>query len=762
MDCRKRWQENSRNSVIGTLMGLHELPSQQPFHEKHRVLSESYIDKAASIGLRPGSSLSTRRSSSANSQIVHGVKCVSEVQISKIKHDHFVEKCANSNTSKVKPGKINQTPSRAPLSKSFSRARDEDRKLMGQKGEHCALGNVLRDLQKLDHDLPVGDRSALGIDYMNKSLKSQLETLDKPSLVSNSIGPPKPMSKNITYDLVSPRTGCIVCPRNLKRISRQERQRSKFDVPSSLANGCKNQSIRRWNTAKDVQEVVVSGMGQTLKEVLALADEKSTPRNLNHGLGKKGLSTLSSLQSSSLGSCSPSVFSSIDIRENDHIKGLPVLEFEAMGETLPSGWDLKQDESTSRDNYSEEQKNSQKDVLEPKGEKDLEQFKGSAGVNDTSSLSSELSELSNGYISCSGSEYSNPEASVHGSEMDNSSENDSHREIAVIQRDAKSSFGNLSSKYINDDMLARAEAVSIGVCSRINGDHQSEPSTVVPSGEGGHASYVREVFSREASLNEFSEEESSHSNFSKMGPPKFQHDLKRTNQHSPDSVLEPLDVQIYSSFEHFENIGLRLQLQDLNFKPEENYSEGSVMVISGDEDTEENIDDLAQEGRNVKTWFGDDQSRNFSYLVDVLDESEIFGKKSFMDFKKWHSLDCPINSFIFEALEKKYGKQTSWKKSERQLLFDRINSGLVDIFYPVIHFHSSMKRRVCSSWRRDEVEDELWMVLISQEKEKRKDYLSEKALGNWLEFEEGIHIICRELETSIFDELVNELVSLWD
>lgn len=188
------------------------------------------------------------------------------------------------------------------------------------------------------------------------------------------------------------------------------------------------------------------------------------------------------------------------------------------------------------------------------------------------------------------------------------------------------------------------------------------------------------------------------------------------------------------------------------------------MVVSGDEDSEEQFGDLSHDGRKVKSWLGDDESRNFSYLVDVLDEAGLCGTNSFMDLKTWYSLECPISPLVFEALEKKYGKQTSWQKSERQLLFDRINQGLVGIFDPVINLHAgatSIRRRFCASFRRDEVEDELWMMLINHKKEKSKD-LSEKALGEWLELEEGISMICRELETSLFDELVMELASLWN
>lgn len=44
------------------------------------------------------------------------------------------------------------------------------------------------------------------------------------------------------------------------------------------------------------------------------------------------------------------------------------------------------------------------------------------------------------------------------------------------------------------------------------------------------------------SLNVYIEEKSVYSNFSSIVPPESLENLKRTNQHSPDSVLEPFDI----------------------------------------------------------------------------------------------------------------------------------------------------------------------------------------------------------------------------
>ncbi|PIN22157.1 hypothetical protein CDL12_05137 [Handroanthus impetiginosus] len=670
-DFKKRCQPNGIDSVIGKLMGLDQLRPQQPVRGTQRGLSDYYVRKAASIGLRPGSLVYVGLSSSTN-------------------NDNVLEKCVNSSTSKVKTGMRSPKPAAGSISKSLSGAIAQGR---GSLEKHCSSGKVLRCTQKPEHDSVGGHLGELGIDYMDKSWKPKPEKVacDLEDAKSNThfgsvcrgqrdfLRPESGKQQHeITYKKLavdgnlSPRHSCIACSRTMNRISGQERRRSKFEEllrPYMGVNYAVNEVEMPVHscpyTAKEVQEVGVSHKGQTLDDMLALAAKKSMQRNLNTRLNGNGLCHVSSLQSRSSDSSTPSVMSSMDVSEDNYVKSSSASEFEAINETLSSGLNLNQDESTASVNKSKEQTISEKDVLEPK--------------------------CGRGY-----------DQSIRG-EIDKGSENDTCGEIEPSPRFSKSLSSNLAAQYINDDMYATAEAFDI-----------------------------------EASLNEFSEGESVSSN------------PKKTDQRSPASVLEPFDIQNSSTFECLDSIGLRLQLQALNFEAEETYSEGSVMLISGDDDIEEPFGDLSHSGRKVKRWLGDYESRNFSYTVDVLDEAGYYGTKSFIN--------------VFETLEKKYREQTSWQKSERQLLFDRINSGLLEIFNPVINFHAcetTIRRRICAALRRDEVEDELWMMLIRQENEKSKD-LSEKAIGKWLEFEEGMNIICRDLETSLFDELVMELASLRD
>nr|GMD50805.1 uncharacterized protein LOC109187108 isoform X2 [Ipomoea batatas] len=238
--------------------------------------------------------------------------------------------------------------------------------------------------------------------------------------------------------------------------------------------------------------------------------------------------------------------------------------------------------------------------------------------------------------------------------------------------------------------------------------------------------------------------------------------LKEAKQSSPISVLEPhFKARKLRNSECYDGPVVDLhsvvkQLKLLETSSEETYSEGSEMAVSSVENNEKRSFYFSQELLGV---FSSEESRDFSYLVDVLDEAHLNFE---VDFKTCNSLESPINPLLFEALEKKYGKQISWLKSERRLLFDRINSWLSEILnsFTDIHVRSkSLKMMFHPTLRRSEVEEELWMLLVNEEKEVGKD-LSEKALGvetKWLKMESEISNICKEVENYLFDELVAEL-----
>lgn len=208
---------------------------------------------------------------------------------------------------------------------------------------------------------------------------------------------------------------------------------------------------------------------------------------------------------------------------------------------------------------------------------------------------------------------------------------------------------------------------------------------------------------------------------------------------------------------------VRRQLEFLKSESLEAYSEGPEMVVSSDDD--EGEESLADCEVNEELTRLVEESRDYSYLVDVLTEAGFHGRNQNIDFDGWHSPEIRISPSVFETLEKKYGEQISWKRSERRLLFDRINSGLIEILQPCLGepvWAKPVVRRLNYRQNLKEIEEELYMYLVRQEKEARKDS-SEKALGKddgWLFLGYDVEAIGREIENSLIDELVAEIVSL--
>ncbi|KAM1053764.1 hypothetical protein ACFX2I_001177 [Malus domestica] len=135
-----------------------------------------------------------------------------------------------------------------------------------------------------------------------------------------------------------------------------------------------------------------------------------------------------------------------------------------------------------------------------------------------------------------------------------------------------------------------------------------------------------------------------------------------------------------------------------------------------------------------------------------------------MDLSTWCPPEWPVSLAVFETLEKKFGDQASWKRSDMRLLFDRINAGLMEIFEPcmgVPTWTKPVSRRIRSTPSEEMIEEDLWMLLVSQEKETGWD-TTEKALGREIELDLGDDIdgIGREIERFLFDKLIAEFVTV--
>ncbi|KAI7753582.1 hypothetical protein M8C21_021416 [Ambrosia artemisiifolia] len=224
-------------------------------------------------------------------------------------------------------------------------------------------------------------------------------------------------------------------------------------------------------------------------------------------------------------------------------------------------------------------------------------------------------------------------------------------------------------------------------------------------------------------------------------------------QASPNSVLEPDNS---SSSENGESVcadlnGLWMKLQILMSESEENQSSKSESRVLGSEDATERSVSVSQNTKPVRT-LDPKESQQFSYLVNMLNEMGFHGNTVELDFER-----CTTNPMIFKTLEKKYEKQKSWSKADRRLLFDRINIGLTEVVWS-----KSLRRKMSNVLKRDVVEEELWNMLLGQEKEVNVD-LSKNSVWEepWLELRDEVDAIVVEIEAFLFNELVAELVAVW-
>lgn len=187
--------------------------------------------------------------------------------------------------------------------------------------------------------------------------------------------------------------------------------------------------------------------------------------------------------------------------------------------------------------------------------------------------------------------------------------------------------------------------------------------------------------------------------------------------------------------------------------------------VSSDEDCGNEYVGDSEEKNDIAGLFRPKESRDFSYVVEVLTEAGICNKSLFTDFSAWHSAECPISPCVFEILEKKFGEQQLWKRCERKLLFDRINLGLLEILQPYMYipmWEKPMSRRLNAEPSQNMIEEEMWGLLVAQDKKASKELVDNMLGGEirWIELVEDVEDIIREIVKLLIEELANEIVSL--
>ena len=181
--------------------------------------------------------------------------------------------------------------------------------------------------------------------------------------------------------------------------------------------------------------------------------------------------------------------------------------------------------------------------------------------------------------------------------------------------------------------------------------------------------------------------------------------------------------------------------------------------ISSDEDGGEGSIGFPEEKFACKA----EERWEFSYLNDVLQNSAFKDTDPNMFIAMWHSLDCPVDPSIFEELEKKYAVRSSQSRSERKLLFDQINLGILDIYqkftdpYPWIRpptiqvgFNEGLCNNLCK--------------FLGKQVKKVDETIVEEVLGRttqWLVLGYDVDVIGKEIERVMVDELIAEVVDMY-
>ncbi|RHN55446.1 hypothetical protein MtrunA17_Chr5g0417861 [Medicago truncatula] len=194
-------------------------------------------------------------------------------------------------------------------------------------------------------------------------------------------------------------------------------------------------------------------------------------------------------------------------------------------------------------------------------------------------------------------------------------------------------------------------------------------------------------------------------------------------------------------------IGLRMQLRLLKLESEE-HLEGR-MLVSSDEDGVEVSSEML-EGNAL--WRTEDDWES-SYIIDVLSEAQTDNNLV------WQSLECPVSVSVFEDLEEWCSDLTTCSRSERRLLFDRINSGIV-----MIHEQSTdpqpWVRNAAKHFgptRINGLQDALFQMLGNQGKVE-DDVLRKES--RWLKLSDDIDVIGIEVERMILDDFVAEIAGI--
>ncbi|KAG8376456.1 hypothetical protein BUALT_Bualt09G0065200 [Buddleja alternifolia] len=235
---------------------------------------------------------------------------------------------------------------------------------------------------------------------------------------------------------------------------------------------------------------------------------------------------------------------------------------------------------------------------------------------------------------------------------------------------------------------------------------------------------------------------------------------KEADHPSPISVLEVPYTEATSSSESFERVSaelheLRMQLRLLKMESG-TYPEVSSLVPNEEDITQ--LSPIVSEGSyslQAETW-------EITYTLDVLIDSGLEESDFDLFRTKWHSPNCPLDPNLFGNLEKKYIDETNGCRSERRLLFDRINSAILEIFEENVDLCPWIMPKLAGfdlSWQLEGVRDAL-ETLINRDfvkGEMPSDTVLDREM-QWSDSKAEIEVIGNEIEVLLIDDMITEIM----
>ncbi|KAF7143326.1 hypothetical protein RHSIM_Rhsim05G0186600 [Rhododendron simsii] len=534
--------------------------------------------------------------------------------------------------------------------------------------------------------------------------------------------------------------------------SNRQKPSPSHSIESSLSKEAKKRLSERWKMSRRYQDVGVVGKGGTLGEMLAIPDSDMWPENLDRmtcmdgSSGRFGSTDRVEEWDSPLGISSGDGWKKECKRIPSRSRSVPALSVSSVGPKSSTRCEALDQERYLRS--GEARKQSRNKVIDG----------NSSAKNVSSTRNQRYGKKS------------------HSSRHSSSDSVDSLEEMQFNQCQMETNLGKKDPSEQKPLVTAMPADNVTGKCSISKAEAVAGHKDMTMSSESpDELSPKPSACSLEYNHPATPGPDDSEAQVPQIGPfaedsvplqcplpePQSPESSKDADHPSPVSVLEaPFTEDISSGSECFERVSadlqeLRMQLKLLKM---ESGSYADVETFTSEKDVCPVFAAVSQENRICN-----DESLESSYLVDVLIYSQFDDVDPDTFTSKWHYEDCPLGPTLFDNLEQKYRNQTTWSRSDRKLLFDLINSGLVEISKWFVDPHPWVKlaltRKMGSVWGKGGVKRELHEWLASEE-ERANEQLTERVLDRqmeWIDSGDNVAEIGWEIEKNLIDELISEV-----